>query len=160
MHAEPTTLAVPLGPAAIDPLRRRLPLAGARARLGFPSPAEDFLDDTIDLNEWLIRNEAATFYYRADGWSMLLAGICDGDLLVVDRSETPRDGDLVLAIWDGNQPACKVLKIMGDHVELHSAHPDHAPIVFEPGAEIEVFAVTAVARQVQRRRPGVRSRRR
>lgn len=154
--ADPATTAHRLGPAAIDPPRRRRPLAGVHARLGFPSPAEDFLDDTIDLNEWLVRNEAATFYYRADGWSMLMAGICDGDLLVVDRSVTPLSGDLVLAFWDGNQPTCKVLKIMSDHLELHSAHPDHAPIVLDPETQVEVFAVTGVARQIQRKRGRVR----
>lgn len=151
------TLAHLLGPAAIDPRRRRLPLSSARAKLGFPSPAEDFLDDRIDLNEWLIRNEAATFYYRADGWSMLLAGICDGDLLVVDRSVTPGSGDLVLAFWDGNQPTCKVLKVFERHIELHSAHPDHPPIVLPPETEVDVFAVTGVARQIQRGRGHVRA---
>ena len=124
---EPPTLAHFLGAATVDPLPRPRPLAGVHARLGFPSPAEDFLDDTIDINDWLVRNAAATFFYRADGWSMLMAGICDGDLLVVDRSVTPHDGDLVLAIWDGNQPSCKVLKMCGDQIELHSAHPDHRP---------------------------------
>lgn len=152
----PTTLAHPLGRAAVEPVRQLCPLAGVHARLGFPSPAEDFLDDTIDLNDWLVRNAAATFFYRADGWSMLMAGICDGDLLVVDRSVTPFNGDLVLAIWDGNQPTCKVLKIFGDHVELHSAHPDHAPIVLDPDTQVEAFAVTGVARQIQRRRGHVR----
>lgn len=152
----PSTLAHFIGPAAVDPVRQLRPLAGVRARLGFPSPAEDFLDDSIDLNDWLVRNAAATFFYRADGWSMLMAGICDGDLLVVDRSVTPLNGDLVLAIWDGNQPTCKVLKIFGDHVELHSAHPDHAPIVLEPDTQLEAFAVTGVARQIQRRRVHVR----
>lgn len=152
-----STLAHPMGPAAIDPVVQLCPLAGVRARLGFPSPAEDFLDDSIDLNDWLVRNAPATFYYRADGWSMLLAGICDGDLLVVDRSVTPVNGDLVIAIWEGNQPTCKVLKIFASHIELHSAHPEHAPIVLEPDTQLEAFAVTGVARQIQRRRGHVRS---
>jgi DNA polymerase V len=147
-----TTTARPLNPARIDPTRRRLPLGGVRATLGFPSPAEDYADDTIDLNELLIRNEPATFFYKAQGESMLLAGIRDGDILAVDRSVTPQDGDLVLAIWEGNTPVCKLLKVCGEHVELHSAHPRHPPIVFEPAAEVEVFAIVAVARQVVRGR--------
>lgn len=158
MFHEPATLAHPLGPAAIDPPCVPLPLGAARAKLGFPSPSEDFLDDSVDLNDWMVRNPAATFLYKADGWSMLYAGICDGDILVVDRSVTPLDGDLVLAFWDGNQPTCKVLKTFERHIELHSAHPDHPPIVLEPGTEVEVFAVTGVARQVQRRRGRVRAR--
>ncbi len=160
MLAEPATVARLLGPARIDPARQHIPLAGSAVALGFPSPAEDFLDDRIDLNEWLIHNPAATFYYRASGWSMLLDGICDGDLLVVDRSVTPVNGDLVLAIWDGNQPTCKRLKIAADHIELQSRNPHCQDIVLPPGTEVEVFAVTGVVRQIQRTRADVRPRRR
>lgn len=151
------TLAHRLGAATIDPIPVPLPIAAAAARAGFPSPAEDFQDDTIDLNDMLVRNPLATFLYRAEGWSMLHAGICDGDLLVVDRSVTPIDGDLVIAIWEGNQPACKILKVCADHLELHSRNPHYAPIVLAPGIEAEVFAVVSVARQVHRGRHRVRS---
>lgn len=140
-----------MGPAAIDPRRRRRPLGAVRVQLGFPSPAEDFEDDTVDLNELLVRNEPATFYYRAEGWSMLEAGVCDGDILVIDRSVTPKDRDLVVATWEGNAPVCKILRIRSDHLELHSASADIAPIVFQTGAEVEVFAVVGVARQIVRR---------
>ena len=150
------TLARRLGATTIDPIPVPLPIAAAAARAGFPSPAEDFQDDTIDLNDMLVRNPLATFLYRAEGWSMLHAGICDGDLLVVDRSVTPIDGDLVIAIWEGNQPACKILKVCADHLELHSRNPHYAPIVLAPGTEAEVFAVVSVARQVQRGRHRVR----
>lgn len=158
MLAQPATLAHYLGPAGIDLAGVALPLAGAHARLGFPSPAEDYLDDTVDLNQLLIRNAPATFLYRAEGWSMLMAGICDGDILVIDRSVRCEDGDLVIAIWEGNQPTCKVLKMFEHHLELHSANPDHAPIVLEPGTEVEVFAVVGVARQMRRRKGRVRAR--
>lgn len=160
MIPEQAVLAVAFGPARIDPARAHLPLATTRAMLGFPSPAEDFLDESIDLNEWLVRNPAATFYYRASGWSMLMDGICDGDLLVVDRSVTPADGDLVLAIWDGNQPTCKRLKIAADHIELHARNPHHPDIVLPPGTDVEMFAVTGVVRQIQRTRSDVRPGRR
>lgn len=156
MPSQPNTLAHRLGPAAVDLALIHLPMAGAHARLGFPSPAEDFLDDTVDLNQLLIRNAPATFLYRAEGWSMLMAGICDGDILVVDRSVRPVDGDLVIAIWEGNQPACKVLKVYEHHIELHSANPEHPPIVMEPSIEVEVFAVVGVARQTRRRKGRVR----
>lgn len=151
------TLAHLTGPAAIDPPQLPLPLGAAAARAGFPSPAEDFQDDSIDLNDMLVRNPLATFLYRAEGWSMLHAGICDGDLLVVDRSVTPMDGDLVIATWEGNQPACKVLKVCSDHIELHSRNPHFPPIILAPGTEAEVFAVVSVARQISRGRHRVRS---
>lgn len=151
------TFAHLIAPAAIDPPQLALPLGAAAARAGFPSPAEDFQDDSIDLNDMLVRNPLATFLYRAEGWSMLHAGICDGDLLVVDRSVTPIDGDLVIATWEGNQPACKVLKVCADHIELHSRNPHFPPIILAPGTEAEVFAVVSVARQISRGRHRVRS---
>lgn len=143
--------AVPLGSAHPSPAVNRLPVSGIRAVLGFPSPAEDFSDDGIDLNELLVRNPPATFFYRAEGWSMMMAGICDGDILIVDRSVQPRDGDIVLATWDGNQPTCKVLKICEDHIELHSRNPHCAHIVLTPETEAEVFAITGVVRRLRRR---------
>ncbi|HSD17507.1 MAG TPA: S24 family peptidase [Thermomonas sp.] len=90
-----------IGRAAADPFPLRVPMSGARVDAGFPSPAEDFMDDGIDLHEWLVSNQPATFYYRASGISMVLDGICDGDTLIVDRSVQPKDGDLVIATWDG-----------------------------------------------------------
>ncbi len=152
------TLATLIAPAMIDGPVHFVPLAGARVRLGFPSPADDFMDEAIDLHRLLVRNPSATFLYRADGWSMLGIGISDGDILVVDRSVTPQSGDLVIAVWDGNQPSCKVLKTFEHHLELHSANPDFPPIVLEGSTEVEVFAVVGVVRQVQRRRGHVRPR--
>ncbi|MBV6871502.1 LexA family protein [Xanthomonas euvesicatoria] len=146
----PHTYARLLGPACDDPAPLRLPLSALRIQLGFPSPAEDFQDDEIDLNQVLIRNPPATFLYRAEGWSMLLAGVCDGDILVVDRSARPISGDMVLAIWDGNQPVCKILQVASDRIELHSRNPHCAPIILAPGTEVEVFAVVGVVRQVTR----------
>lgn len=160
MLTELPVYAVPLGPVALEPFSRSLPLGAARASLGFPSPAEDFEDDALDLNDLLIRNPPATFLYRAEGHSMLMAGICDGDILVVDRSVTPAEGDLVLAIWDGNQPVCKVLKVADDHVELHSRNPHFQNIRLDPETEVELFAIVAVVRQVKRSARDVRTHRR
>jgi len=126
--------------------------------LGFPSPAEDFLDDEIDLNEFLVRNPPATFFYRAEGWSMLMAGICSGDILIVDRSVSPQDGDVVVASWDGLEPTCKVLKMCPDHVELHSRNPHCPNIVLEKDCEPDIFAVVGVVRQITRSAGRVRSR--
>lgn len=145
-----------MGSAAELPPALHLPVGGVRACLGFPSPAEDFEDDGIDLNELLVRNPAATYYYRAQGWSMLHAGICDGDILIVDRSVTPVDGDVVIATWDGNQPTCKVLSIAKDHIELHSRNPRCPNIVLNSETEVELFSIVGVARQMKR--PRVRAR--
>lgn len=139
-----------LGPAVVDPAQMLLPMSGVRVDAGFPSPAEDFMDDGIDLHHWLVTNPPATFYYRASGISMVLEGICDGDTLIVDRSVQPKDGDLVIATWDGQAPVCKRLKLTHDHIELHSRNPHFQPIVLPPGTEVEVFAVVGVCRKVIR----------
>ncbi|MHA4875249.1 S24 family peptidase, partial [Enterococcus faecium] len=68
---------------------------------------------------------------------MVLEGIVDGDTLIVDRSVEPKDGDLVIATWDGQVPVCKRLKVCKDHIELHSRNPQYSPIVLEPEAEVE-----------------------
>lgn len=144
------TRAVPIGPARVDAPVMRLPMGAVRAALGFPSPAEDFADDTVDLNRLLVRNPPATFLYRAEGWSMIHAGICDGDVLIVDRSVRPQDGDVVIAAWDGNAPVCKVLRVFPDRIELHSRNPRIAAIVLPPTTAVEIFAVVGVARQMRR----------
>lgn len=68
---------------------------------GFPSPADDYLEKTLDLNQYLIQKPAATFLVRVSGDSMTGAGIEDGDLLIIDRSQTPKDRSIVLAIVGG-----------------------------------------------------------
>lgn len=138
------------GRATVAPAALDLPVAAVHAALGFPSPAEDFQDGTIDLNAYLVRNPPATFLYRAQGNSMVEAGIVSGDVLVVDRSVQPQDGDIVLAQWEGNAPVCKVLRLRRDRLELHSCNPQVPPIVIEGESEVEVFAVVAIARQVRR----------
>ncbi|MCD9046789.1 LexA family protein [Luteimonas sp. MHLX1A] len=144
------TTAILIGQPDLEPPLELLPVGSVRAQLGFPSPAEDFEEDGLDLNRILVRNPLATYIYRASGWSMAGAGILDNDLLLCDRSITPRSGDVVLATWDGNQPACKILRLAENHLELHSANPDIPPIVLEPGTEVEVFAIVGVARTMKR----------
>ena len=68
---------------------------------GFPSPAEDYLDCPLDLNELLVKKPAATFFVRAKGDSMIQAGIFEGDILIIDRSLQPRSGQVVLAVVNG-----------------------------------------------------------
>lgn len=78
-----------------------LPFADQGVKAGFPSPAQDYMTDSIDLNRELIRHPATTFYARASGDSMKDCGIDDGDLLVIDKSLEPQDGDIVVAFIDG-----------------------------------------------------------
>lgn len=79
----------------------RLLFADDGVRAGFPSPAQDYMAGSIDLNKELIRHPATTFYARVSGDSMTGSGIDDGDLLIVDKSLEPQEGDIVVAFIDG-----------------------------------------------------------
>ncbi|MDP7418537.1 MAG: translesion error-prone DNA polymerase V autoproteolytic subunit, partial [Gammaproteobacteria bacterium] len=84
------------------------PLFISRVPAGFPSPADDYMDNKLDLNEHLIKHPEATFYCRVSGQSMTGAGIFDGDLLIVDRAVNPAHGDVILAALNG-ELTCKIL---------------------------------------------------
>jgi len=101
------------------------PLFSARVPAGFPSPADDHLDQALDLNEHLIAHPAATFFCRVGGDSMQGIGIFDGDLLIVDRAIEPAHGDVVLAALDG-ELTCKVLDM--HQKRLLSSNKKYAPI--------------------------------
>ncbi len=87
-----------------------LDLYTTKISAGFPSPAEDFLDRKLDLNEYLIRNPSATFLVRVNGNSMVNAGISDGDILIVDRSVEATDGKVVIGIINGEFIVKRILK--------------------------------------------------
>ena len=78
-----------------------LPLSAVRVTAGFPSPAEDYIEAPLDLAKLLVGNAAATFLWRVAGWCMQDAGIHDADILIVDRSLEPVDGDVVVAVVEG-----------------------------------------------------------
>jgi DNA polymerase V len=146
------TVAQLLGKAQIDPIKLHFPLSGANVRLGFPSPADDFQDDALDLNELLIRNPAATFFYRAVGDSMTGAGVCSGDILIIDRSVAVQNGDKVLASWGGESPVCKIVQGLPDRILLYSANPEFPVLIPPPEVEVELFSVVGVVRQEVRGR--------
>lgn len=99
-----------LTPIAHPPAPLELPLFGCRVTAGFPSPADDYLEGALDLNEHLIPHPSATFFARAEGDSMRGRGIFPGDLLVVDRAIKPAHGMVVVASVNG-ELTCKVLDV-------------------------------------------------
>ncbi|OCA59855.1 UV protection and mutation protein [Aeromonas piscicola] len=115
-----------------------LPLFLTPAVCGFPSPAQDYVEQTIDLNQHCVSHPAATFYVWAGGYSMIEAGINDGDLLVIDRSVTARHGDIVLACLDG-EFTIKILQT--NPPALLPANPDFPPIILQEGQELDIFGV-------------------
>ena len=79
-----------------------LPFLATRVPAGFPSPADDYLEKTLNLQEHLVQHPQATFLMRVEGHSMIRAGIHDGDLLVIDRALEPAHGRIVVAVVDGD----------------------------------------------------------
>ncbi|MGJ8518351.1 LexA family protein [Carnimonas bestiolae] len=106
---------------------RPIPLAAGEVRAGFPSPADDYMETELDLVSHIVRHPSATFYVRAKGDSMEGYGIYDADILVVDRSLTPRNGDVLIAAVDG-ELTVKVLEQIGQRPYLVAGNPDYPPI--------------------------------
>ena len=112
---------------------------------GFPSPAEEELVDTLSLDELLIQNREATFLLKVSGDSMSGAGILPGDMVIVDKGQTAKSGDIVIAQVDG-QWTMKYLRKRGGSVLLLPANPKYKPI--KPESELTIAGVvTAVVRK-------------
>lgn len=107
---------------------------------GFPSPAQDYFTGRVDLNAHLIKDVTSTFLVRVSGDSMTGAGISDGDELVVDRSLTPADGNVVVAIIDG-ELTIKRLRLGHHEVRLAAENPDYPDIVVPELAELSIWGV-------------------
>ncbi len=105
----------------------QLPLVDGGIHAGFPSPAQDYIDISIDLNKELIDNPSFTFYARVKGSSMIDAGISDGDILVIDKSLEPRDGDTAVCFIDG-EFTLKYIRIDENAVYLVPANPEFQSI--------------------------------
>lgn len=133
--------------------RLTIPLFLEGVSAGFPSPAQDFVERALDLNELLIAHPAATYFVRVDGDSMTGAGIYSEDILVVDRSLRAEHGDIVIAGLNG-ELTVKRLELR-PVVRLVACNPAYAPIRLADGIELDVFGVvTGVVRTVSRRRSG------
>ncbi len=124
--------------AAMRAAAARAPLAGGQIQAGFPSPAENYLEEPLDLNRYCVKNPPATFFVRVDGDSMTGAGICRGDLLVVDRSLRPGNNDIVVAVVDG-EFTLKRLRLAAGRAMLCPENPDFHPIEVGEGMEFEVW---------------------
>ena len=116
-----------------------LPLVTTKVPAGFPSPAEEYLGDSLDLNNYLIKNPSTTFFARVEGDSMVGTGIMAGDVLVIDRSLEPRHGDVVVAILNG-ELTVKTLHTK-HNVKLVSENPEYPDISINGDMELRVWGV-------------------
>jgi DNA polymerase V len=119
-------------------LKLAIPLASFRVSAGFPSPADDYMEGRLDLNEYFIRHPAATFYVRVSGDSMRDAGIFDGDLLIVDRAVTCADGSIVVARIGDEFTLKRILK-KGSRVYLRPENEDFQPIEVTEDTDCEIW---------------------
>jgi DNA polymerase V len=116
------------------------PLFVEQVAAGFPSPAEDYIDQSLDLNELLVRRPAATFFVRASGDSMIGAGIHSGDILVVDRSLEPANGRIVVAVINAEMTV-KRIRARNGRLYLDPDNGDFAPIEVTKDMDFEVWGV-------------------
>jgi len=107
---------------------------------GFPSPADDHMENSLDLNEYLVKHPAATFFIRVEGDSMVGAGIHSGDMLIVDRSLSALNGKIIVALVDGEFTVKKMI-IKGKKLFLASANPRYPTICIADSSLFQVWGV-------------------
>jgi DNA polymerase V len=115
-------------------------LLSHRISAGFPSPAADYAEEGLDLNHYLVQNKPATFMFTVKGDSMLGAGICDGDKVVVDKALKPKHTDIVVAVVDGEYTIKRLYQLRG-RIELQPENPNYPPITFSEGSELQIWGV-------------------
>ncbi len=124
---------------SVNTVQNLLPLHGSVAA-GFPSPAADYMDERLDLNEYCIKNRAATFIVRVSGDSMRDAGIFDTDIAVVDRSLTAKHNDIIIGIIEGDF-TIKRLVLHGSDVWLYPENSHFQPVKITEYSEFRVWGV-------------------
>jgi len=117
-----------------------LPIFLSAVAAGFPSPADDYLDDALDLNQLLISHPAATFFVRVQGESMSEANIYSGDVLVVDRSVEPKNRNIVVAVINGEFTVKRIAK-KGKALFLLPENPAYPPIEIAEDTDFQVWGV-------------------
>lgn len=122
----------------------RLPLFSHKVPAGFPSPADDHVEQQLDLNEHLIKNPPSTFFVRVSGDSMKDVGIFPNDILIVDRSIDPVDGKIVIAVIDGELTVKRLRKKNGA-LFLMPENPEYSPIAVK---ELQDFSIWGVVTNV------------
>jgi DNA polymerase V len=116
------------------------PLSICKVQAGFPSPALDYTEDALDLNQYLIKHKAASFMFSVEGQSMRDAGIVDGDKVVVDRSVEAKHNNIVIAVVEGDYTIKQLYK-RRERIELRAENPAFQPIVFTEFSKLEIWGV-------------------
>lgn len=118
----------------------KLPLVDAFISAGFPSPADDYLEAKLDLNQLLIQNPSSTFFARVRGNSMVDAGIHDGDILIIDKSLEPKKNSVLVCFIDGEFTVKRVMKSNGDFYLLPQ-NKEFEPIKVDKNSDFRLWGV-------------------
>ena len=118
----------------------RIPLLNDSVSAGFPSPADDYTEENIDLNEHLISNPFSTFFLRVKGDSMINAGIKDKDLIIVDKSLIDKPGNIIIAMIDG-EFTIKRLSIKNDELYLKAENHNYPDFSFKDHIDVQIWGV-------------------
>lgn len=117
-----------------------LPLYASRVQAGFPSPADDHIETALDLNQYLIKHPAATFFVKVSGDSMIQAGIHEGDILIVDRSLPPRNDAIIIAVVNG-ELTVKRLNIQNNQYTLMPENQNYQPLTITSDMDFSIWGV-------------------
>lgn len=118
----------------------QLPLYSNSISAGFPSPADDFIDKKLDLNDYLIKNPLATFFVKVNGSSMINAGIHDGDMLIIDRSVTPSNNQIVIGVINGEFTVKRISK-KNNKILLLPENDNFEPIEITEQMDFKIWGV-------------------
>ena len=129
----------PIAAAKLVPVQL-FPLYVSKVPAGFPSPADDYIETRLDLNEYLVKHKEATFFLRVKGDSMAGANIHDGSLLIVDRAAEPRHGDIVVAVVNGELTVKRLYRRDG-LVKLLAESESYPEILIKPESDLVVWGV-------------------
>jgi DNA polymerase V len=121
-------------------IRCERPVFMAPVTAGFPSPAEDYIEGKLDLNEHLVKHPAATFFVRVTGDSMLDAGIHPGDILIVDRSLEAADKKVVIAVVEG-ELTVKRIRLINEKIVLMPENENYKPLQINKETDFEIWGV-------------------
>ena len=121
----------------------KMPMFTKSVAAGFPSPATDYCESRLDLNDLCVKHPAATYFVRAQGDSMIEAGIYPGDVLVVDRSLTAKHGDIVIATLNGELTVKKLET--KPKLRLVPMNSNYSPVEIPEGTDLEIFGVATTA---------------
>tara|TARA_B100000676_G_scaffold54643_1_gene53769 strand:+ start:6537 stop:7052 length:516 start_codon:yes stop_codon:yes gene_type:complete len=124
----------------INGINYKLPLYSSSVQAGFPSPADDYLEEKLDLNKYLIKHPSATFFVKVTGDSMIKAGIHSGDILIVDRSIEPKNNKIVIAAIDG-ELTVKRLSYEPDGNYLQPENDNYSPIKIDEHNDLTIWGV-------------------